>query len=88
MPGYGPGVLDVLARAYDRALDALPLDITRDSETARAVLLQGILDAARAGERDERALATAALNKMTLADLDGTEAADAAVPGRRFSMGL
>jgi hypothetical protein len=85
MPGYGPGVLDILARAYDRAVDALPLGVTLDSEAARAILLQGILAAARAGERDERALATAALstaalNKMAPVDAGGTDATEAAVP--------
>jgi hypothetical protein len=73
MAGYAPAVLDILARAYDRALDALPSHIALNSETARAVLLQGILDAARAGERDEAALTSAALDKMALFDADDVD---------------
>ena len=73
MPGYGPGVLDILARAYDHALELLPLDFDTDLETARAVLLQGILDAARVGERDEKALVDAGLNRIARFDASGLE---------------
>jgi len=75
---YPPGMLDILARAYDRALDALPSDGDLDTQTARAALLRSLLDAARSGERDEVALAVAALNKMAQvgsADSDDVEAA-------------
>lgn len=69
MAGYAPAVLYILARAY-WALDALPSHIAQNSETARAILLQGILDAARSGERDGAALTGAALDKTALFDAD------------------
>jgi hypothetical protein len=61
-------MLDLLADAYDRALDALPPYGAHDPETARAVLLTGILDAARAGVHDEMALTIAALHKLAVFD--------------------
>jgi hypothetical protein len=64
MSAYAPAVLDLLARAYDRALEAMPRQAMLDPETARAAILQAILDAARAGERDEDALIYAALSGM------------------------
>ena len=86
MPAYGPAVLDILARAYDRALEALPPYDAHDPETARSMLLSGILDAAKAGVRDEKALIVAALNRFARFDAGELEAAESR--GRRYPISL
>lgn len=60
MPSYGPGELDILSRAFHRAVDAVPLE-GRDPEQTKAILLTGILETARQGERDEDVLCASAL---------------------------
>jgi hypothetical protein len=70
---YGLGDLDVLSQAYHAALDALPLD-GRDPEEAKAILMTGILDAARNGERDEKALMAAGLAAIESYEGDGLDA--------------
>jgi hypothetical protein len=75
---YESDVLDILARAYDRALDALPRVDTLDRETARAVLLTGILDAAERGVRSEEELANSALEEVALFEQGSMDAAPAA----------
>ena len=57
---YGPGDLDILSHAFYGALDAMPED-GRDPEEVKAVLMTGILDAARQGERDEEKLRSSGL---------------------------
>ena len=69
---YGPGDLDILARAFYGALDAMPAD-GHAPEELKAIVMTGILDAIRLGERDEknlRAAGLAALAKYQGHDLD------------------
>jgi hypothetical protein len=66
---YGPGDLDVLARAFYGALNDLPPQ-SRDPEQIKAILMTGILDAARGGERDEMRLRRCALAAVRLFDQD------------------
>jgi hypothetical protein len=58
---YSAVQLDILARAYERALEKLPPSDGRDSGAVRAALLAGILDAARRGIWDVEALKASAL---------------------------
>jgi len=60
VPSYRPGELDILSRAFHRAIDAVPSK-GRDREQTKAILLTGILDTAREGERDEDVLCASAL---------------------------
>jgi hypothetical protein len=64
MPAYGPGDLDVLARAWDNALDHIPTDHEHDREEIKAIVLTGILDAARSGIRDEDELTESGLTAL------------------------
>jgi hypothetical protein len=70
MPAYEPEELDVLSRAFYRAVEALPKD-GRDAEEAKAILMTGILDAASRGVRDENRLCHSAL--AAVADYEGKE---------------
>jgi hypothetical protein len=70
MPSFGPGDLDILSRAFYRAIDSLPSD-GRDPEESKAILMTGILDAARQGERDEEKLTASALAAIETYE-DGT----------------
>ena len=63
MPAYGPGDLDILARAWDRALEAIPRN-EHDTEEIKAIVLTGILDAAKTGLRNEGELAESGLNAL------------------------
>ena len=64
MPAYGAGDLDVLARAWDSALDHIPTDDEHDREEIKAIVLTGILDAARSGIRDEDELTESGLTAL------------------------
>jgi len=64
MPAYGPGELDILARAWDKALDNIPADREHDRELIKAIVLTGILDAARSGIRNEEALTESGLSAL------------------------
>jgi hypothetical protein len=69
---YGPGDLDILSRAFYAVLDSIP-DDGRDPEDVKAIVMAGILDAARQGERDEKKLMVcglAALEKYENNDMD------------------
>ena len=63
MPAYGPGDLDILARAWDRALEAIPRN-EPGTEAMKAIVLMGILDAAKTGLRNERQLAVSGLDAL------------------------
>ena len=63
MPAYGPGDLDILARAWDRALEAIPRH-EPGTEAMKAIVLMGILDAAKTGLRNEGELAVSGLNAL------------------------
>ena len=52
---YGPGDLDILSHAFYAVLDSIPED-GRDPEEVKAIVMTGILDAARRVERDEKKL--------------------------------
>jgi hypothetical protein len=60
---FGPADLDVLSRAFYRALDCVGPH-ARDVERAKPTLMTGILHAARSGERDEDKLMKAALSAI------------------------
>ena len=64
---YGPGELDILARAFETALEDLPM-AQRDVEATKAAIMNGILGAARAGERDVAKLTASALQSVRLCD--------------------
>ncbi len=64
MPAYGPADLDVLASAWDQALDNIPTDDEHDREEIKAIVLTGILDAARSGVRDEDELLESGLTAL------------------------
>jgi hypothetical protein len=70
---FGPAELDLLSRAFYRALDRVGPH-ARDVEHAKTILMTGILHAARNGERDEDKLTKAALSAM-LADEEARSAA-------------
>jgi hypothetical protein len=63
---YDPADLDILARAYDRALETLAARNAHETEALRATILAGLLQAAQTGERDELALTIAALNSLAM----------------------
>jgi hypothetical protein len=60
---FTDGELDLLSRAFYAALDRLD-DDARDPEETKSVLMTGIMDAARAGERDESRLVQSALHAL------------------------
>jgi hypothetical protein len=64
---YGPGDLDILSRAFEGALSCLP-ESERGLESTKAALMAGILEAAKAGERDEDELIASALAAMSPLD--------------------
>jgi hypothetical protein len=67
MSDFRPDELDVVARAFERALQAAPSD-GYDPEEKKAILMTGIMDAARNGVRDETILADSALAALALYD--------------------
>ncbi len=67
MPSFGPGDLDVLSRALERAIETAPHGMD-DPEHARRLLISGLLEAAEAGERNETALTAAAVAKLKVSD--------------------
>jgi hypothetical protein len=62
-----------IARAFDRASKAAP-PADRDPEETRAILMTGIIDAARRGVSDETVLTDAALAALLLYDNDKMDA--------------
>ena len=62
---YSAADLDVLSRAFYGAIESLSMG-ERDAEAIKAVLMTGILDAARLGEREEETLREAALEAVKL----------------------
>ena len=62
---YSPAELDILSRAFHGAIDSLSMQ-DRDAEATKAVIMTGILDAARTGERDEEKLKESALEAVKL----------------------
>jgi hypothetical protein len=60
MADFTDDELDLLSRAFYAALDRLN-GSGRDLEEAKSVLMSGIMDAARAGEREEGTLVQSAL---------------------------
>jgi hypothetical protein len=73
LPEFEAQELDVFARAFDRALQAAPVN-GYDPEEKKAILMTGIMDAARRGVRDETILAEAALAALALYDSDEMDA--------------
>jgi hypothetical protein len=65
MPPFDPKDLDVLARAFERALEVLPAS-GLDPETTKLVLVTAIMDVAGRGERDEGRLTEFALSAIEL----------------------
>ena len=65
MPADAPEQPDLMARALARALQATPVD-SRDPEEKTAILMTGIMDAARRGVHDEDGLAQAAIAALDL----------------------
>jgi hypothetical protein len=63
MADFTDSELDLLSRAFYAALDRLN-GSTHDPEDAKSVLMTGIMDAARAGERDEVRLVQSALRAL------------------------
>jgi hypothetical protein len=61
MADFTDSELDLLSRAFYAALDRLD-GRARDPEEAKSVLVNGIMDAATAGERDEGKLVQSALH--------------------------
>jgi hypothetical protein len=74
---YGPGDLDILSHAFYGALAAIPQD-GRDPEEVKAIVMTGILDAARRGERDEEKLMASAL--AAVRSYEGGQEANAPIP--------
>jgi hypothetical protein len=64
---YSPEELDVMAEAYDRALEKAPRDISSTAVTQR--LVQEIAWAVANGVRDEDAVADAALERTGLGEI-------------------
>ena len=73
MSEFEPKELDVLAQAFERALSAAPAN-GYDPEEKKAILMTGIIDAARRGVRDETILADAALEALALYDAQEMDA--------------
>lgn len=67
MPAFPSEDLDIFARAFERALSAAP-KIGYDTEETKAILMTGIMDAARRGVRDEDILTDSALSALALYD--------------------
>jgi hypothetical protein len=63
---YSPQELDVMAEAYERALEKVPYEISSVATTQR--LVQEIAWGVTNGLRDEDALANAALERTNLDD--------------------
>lgn len=63
MQMYSPEELDVMAEAYDRAIERAPGDISSTAATQR--LVQEIAWAVANGVRDEDALASIALERSS-----------------------
>jgi hypothetical protein len=59
-PSFGSGELDTLARAFQRAIDALPPSGV-DLETARKLMIGSLLEAADRGVTDEDILTDTAI---------------------------
>jgi hypothetical protein len=62
---YSPAELDILSRAFHGAIETLSMR-DRDAEATKAVIMTGILDAARMGERDAEKLKELALEAVKL----------------------
>ena len=73
---YGPGDLDILARAFEAALDCLPTG-QRDIEATKTAVMRGIVRAARQGERDVAKLTQSALQSVQLGERDPSRCASA-----------
>jgi hypothetical protein len=58
--------LDILARAFESALEEATKTPVEDTEEIKAILMTGILDAAKQGMRDEAAMTAAALDALGL----------------------
>ena len=64
---YDSDDLDILSRVFHDAFDSVPKN-GRDAEATKIVIMSGILDAARNGERDEECLKASALESIKLYD--------------------
>lgn len=73
MPSFESSDLDIFARAFDRAVRAASKN-DRDHEETKAILLTGIMDAARRGVRDEDILTDSALSALVFYDHDEVDA--------------
>jgi hypothetical protein len=71
---FGPDEVRVLVAAFDAAWTSVktsgaPFAEPRYQDTAREILARAIIQAAKAGERNERALTEAALLQLSKANL-------------------
>ena len=73
---YGPGDLDILARAFEAALDCLPTG-QRDIEATKTAVMRGIVRAARQGERVVAKLTQSSLLSFQLGERYPSRCADA-----------
>jgi hypothetical protein len=73
VPVFEAAELDLFARAFDRAIQAAP-PADRDPEQTKAILMTGIMDAARRGVRNEDVLTDAALSALVLYEDDAMDA--------------
>jgi hypothetical protein len=76
---YGPGDLDILSQAFYGALDSLERT-AGDPEEIKAILMTGILDAARSGERDPERLQAAGEHALLLHEGARTDAVRRSAP--------
>lgn len=76
---YDPDELDILSRAFHGAIESIAMD-GRDTEATKAAVMNGMLDAARAGERDEERLKASALASVALYDEGSIDAVIRAAP--------
>jgi hypothetical protein len=69
---YAPAELDILSRAFHGAIESVAPD-NRDLEAAKAAAMNGILDAARRGERNAERLKTFAIEAIRRYEVYGIE---------------
>jgi hypothetical protein len=69
---YAPTDLDIMSRAFHAAIDSIAAE-NRDMEAAKAAAMNGILDAARRGERNAERLTISAIESIRICEEYGIE---------------